>query len=226
MEILLETLVEGKLGSWYAELNPSDEIFKINRKKERLDVDSVTAHLIKKYVKDGNNHPAKDFPHLHSEEFPDCVLTYEWSRGMGKSSGILGVLKDQRVKRERSSDGKRTGESKLVWIDVFFIDQLSKNVTVELGISQEYYILCKNHIVAGSLTLLDRGWCIWELSLRAHTRQKSIIIGELAAKVRRWLIDLFFANMDTNSHPISVFRSLITISTATSSCMTQTTAKR
>eukprot|EP00291_Cryptomonas_curvata_P005708 CAMPEP_0172198658 /NCGR_PEP_ID=MMETSP1050-20130122/28220_1 /TAXON_ID=233186 /ORGANISM="Cryptomonas curvata, Strain CCAP979/52" /LENGTH=350 /DNA_ID=CAMNT_0012875525 /DNA_START=353 /DNA_END=1405 /DNA_ORIENTATION=- len=180
------------MGIWYEKLNPSDEIFKLNKKKKKLDVNSVTSYLVQKYVKDGNNHPAKDFPRLFNKEFPDNVLTYEWSKGMGNEKGLLGVLKDQRVQRALSSDRKRTGGSLLVWIDVFFIDQLSKNVKVELAISQEYYILCENHIIAGSITLLDRGWCVWELSLRAHSKKNSLVIGELEAKERGYD---FFSNM-------------------------------
>ena len=126
-------------------------------------------------------HPAKEFNHLFSKEFPDGVLTYEWSTGMG---GLLRVLKDPKVQQAQSSDGNRTGSSLCVWIDIFFIDQMSKNVKVELAISQEYYILCANHFVAGSSSLLDRGWCIWELGLRAYSEKTSLIIGELAAKVR------------------------------------------
>ena len=183
LEELLELLVRGKMGAWYAKLSPSDEIFKINKKMEKLDVDSVTSHLIQKYVKDGNNHPAKDFPHLFNREFPDGVLTYEWSKGMGNGTGLLRVLKDPKVRRARSSDGQRSGSSLLVWIDVFFIDQMSKNVPVELAISQEFYILSENHLVAGSLTLLKRGWCLWELGLRAHAKRESLIIGEIAAEV-------------------------------------------
>jgi hypothetical protein len=183
LELLQKNLVDGKMGAWYAELDPSDVIFKVNKKERKLDVDSLTSHLVQKYVKAGNNHPAKDFPHLFSQHFPDGVLTYEWSKGMGNNKGLLQVLKDPKVQQARSSDGKRTGSALLVWIDVFFINQMAKKVVVELAISQAYYILCENHIIAGSFTLLDRGWCIWELGLRAYSKKSSLIIGELEAKV-------------------------------------------
>ncbi len=55
-------MVNGKMGTWYEQLDPSDEIFKINKKKTKLAVDDVTSHLLAKYVKDGSNHPAKDYP--------------------------------------------------------------------------------------------------------------------------------------------------------------------
>ncbi len=171
------------MGTWYEKLDQSDTIFEFNKKESKLSVEGVTSHLVAKYLKDGNSHPAKDFPYLFNQDFPDGVLTYEWSLGMGREKGLVRVLNDSKVLQARSSDGKRTGGRLLVWIDVFFIDQMSKKIKIELGISQEYYILCKNHIVAGSKTLLDRGWCLWELGLRAHSKQDSLIIGNLEAKV-------------------------------------------
>ncbi len=54
---------------------------------------------------------------------------------------------------------------------------------MELAISQEYYVLCENHVVAGSSTLLNSGWCLWELCLRAYSKKKSLIIGKLDVKV-------------------------------------------
>ncbi len=183
LEKLLVKLVEGKMGEWYAKLDPSDKIFERKKKREKLDLESVNSHLFQKYLKDGNNHPAKDFPDLFNEEFPDNVLTYEWSTSMGKD-GILKVLHDRNVRQTRSTDGKRTGGNLLLWIDVLFIDQLSKRVKVELAISQEYYILCENHIVAGSSSLLNRGWCLWELGLRAYSKKNSLIIGNVQTKVR------------------------------------------
>jgi hypothetical protein len=170
------------MGEWYVNLDPSDKIFEKKKKREKLDLESVNSHLFQKYLKDGHNHPAKDFPDLFNEEFPDDVLTYEWATSMG-NEGILKVLKDPKVRKTRSSDGKRTGGSLLFWIDVLFIDQLSKKVKVELAISQEYYILCENHIVAGSSSLLNRGWCLWELGLRAYAKKNSLMIGNMPAKV-------------------------------------------
>ena len=33
--------------------------------------------------------------------------------------------------------------------------------------------------MAGSDSLLRRGWCLWELGLRAHSKNESLIIGSL-----------------------------------------------
>ena len=172
------------MGVWYGELNPSDKIFEFNKKTEKLDVEDLTSHLLAKYLRDGNKHPAKEYHDLFSEDFPDGVLSYEWSLGLGTKKGVVQVLNDSKVQQARSSDGKRTGGRLLVWIDALFIDQLSKKIKVELAITQEYYILCWLHIVAGSDSLLDRGWCLWELGLRAYSKQDSLIIGTLQEKVK------------------------------------------
>jgi hypothetical protein len=176
-------MVNGNMGTWYAKLHPSDEIFEVNKKLEKLEVDGVTSHLLARYLNDGNNHPAKDYPDLFSKEFPDGALSYEWTLGFGNKEGLVGVLNHPKVQQARSEDGKRTGGRLLVWIDIFFIDQMSKNIKVELAISLEYYILCWLHIIAGSNSLLDRGWCLWELGLRAYSRKDSLIIGKLQEKV-------------------------------------------
>ena len=190
LPILLEKMVNGKMGVWYEKLDPSDEFFKINKRTEKLDVEGFTSHLLAKYLKDGNNHPAKDHPGLFSEKFPDGVLSYEWSLGLGKKKGVVRVLNDSKVQQARSLDGERTGGRLLVWIDALFIDQLSKKIKVELAITQEYYILCPLHIVAGSDSLLDRGWCLWELGLRAYSGKDSLIIGKLQEKVKRLVASL------------------------------------
>ena len=114
--------------------------------------------------------------------------------GLGGRGGLVVVLNDLKVQRARSEDGKRTGGRLRVWIDCFFIDQLSKKITVELAISQEYYILCLHHIIAGSNSLLDRGWCLWELGLRAYSKKKSLVIGKLQEKVKTSVASLNTSN--------------------------------
>lgn len=187
LEILLDRLVKSqKMREWYQRLDPTSEIFKFTdmegavRFKEKcstLDVDGLTSHLLRRYLLDGNMHPAKDFPELFSPDFPQGVLTYEWAKSLGGGEdGVLKTLKD----RLSINDDPQLR----FWVDILFINQLSKNIPVELAIAQEYYILCDRHVVAGSRSLLDRGWCIWELGLRAHSKKSSIIIGDLDKKAR------------------------------------------
>jgi hypothetical protein len=73
------------------------------QEEAKLDVDSITSHLLQKYVKDGCNHPAKDFPHLFSKEFPDAVLTYEWSKGMGNDNGLFGCPKRPKTRAKSAT---------------------------------------------------------------------------------------------------------------------------
>ena len=167
-------------------LDPKDEMYQVKDNegvvsfKEKLPTlvaDSLTSHLLRRYLLDGNMHPAKEFPDLFSPEFPQGVLTYEWAKALG--GGEDGVLKT--LKHQLSINGN---PHLRFWVDILFINQLSKNIPVELAIAQEYYILSDRHVVAGSKSLLDRGWCIWELGLRAHSNKRSIIIGKLDEKVR------------------------------------------
>jgi len=180
-------MVSARLGKWYLEVPDSSQLFQYRHKTNRLDVGDVTSHLLRAYVLEGNNHPAKDYPHLFSEEFPQAVLTYEWKSSMSDVSNVLNdpkvlnhptLLRDQNVRRGRNGNANPR-----VWVDVLFIDQLARNIPVELGVAQEYYILCLLHIVAGSDSLLRRGWCLWELGLRAHSKKESLIIGSLGFQV-------------------------------------------
>jgi len=182
-------MVSGSLGKWYLEVPNSNQVFKNHPKKFRLEVGDVTSHLLREYVLQGNNHPAKDYPDLFSKEFPQAVLTYEWKSSMSDVSKVLNdekvvnhptLLQDQNVRRRNGKANPR------VWVDVLFIDQLAKNIPVELGVAQEYYILCLLHIVAGSDSLMHRGWCLWELGLRAHANKESLIIGTLGLQVSSW----------------------------------------
>jgi hypothetical protein len=66
-----------------------------------------------------------------------------------------------------------------VWLDIMFVDQLSRDISMELAINQEYFILCTLHVVAASNILIKRGWCLWELWLRAYAMKKSVLVGEL-----------------------------------------------
>lgn len=187
LEILLYNLVKSeKMKTWYRRLDPQDKFFEVTdaegvvrfkEKLQTLDVDSLTSHLLRRYLLDGNTHPAKEFPELFSSDFPEGVLTYEWAKALGGSGdGVLKTLKHP---------SSINGDPHLrFWIDILFINQMSKNIPVELAIAQEYYILCARHVVAGSKSLLDRGWCIWELGLRAHSKRPSIIIGDLDEKAR------------------------------------------
>ena len=103
--------------------------------------------------------------------------------GLGGKSGVLAMIADSGVPLDTR-----------LWIDVRFMDQNSRNIGVELAVSQEYYILCPVHLVASESSkdavgiderhVCRRGWCLWELGLRAHSKKISFIMGVLQVKVR------------------------------------------
>jgi hypothetical protein len=196
LEKLMEVMANGKLAQWYArwekpteknvpepneakikDLDYVFEQFKNEKGISTLCSENINSNLIRAYVMAGNLHPAKDpeTKHLFSKKLPDVGLTYEWSLGLGQ--GVLGMLKDPvLLRRLKMSDP-------LVWIDVFFIDQLSKNITMDLAKAQGIYIKCKFHVVLCTVTLLSRGWCLFELCLRHHASMESVLVGDLEKKV-------------------------------------------
>jgi hypothetical protein len=80
------------------------------------------------------------FPHLFHAESPEGVLTYEWRVSV---TSVLNVLKMGGLKKAYDS-------KLLFWIDILFVNQLSKDIPVELAIAQQFYMKCRWHIVAGS----------------------------------------------------------------------------
>ncbi len=154
-------------------------------KEQELSVEHVTLHLVAAYLKaekDGkgghkNKHPAKnkESSHLFSELRAKAVVTYQWKQRLGGKNGLLQMIRDAGISPDTQ-----------LWIDVWFIDQNCREITKELAISQEYYRLCEQHLIAASgedLDVIDRAWCLWETSLRAYGKKRSQIMGKLKVKV-------------------------------------------
>lgn len=126
-------------------------------------------------------HPAKQFPDLFSVEDPDVAVTYTWKTGLSEENGLLSLAKGQ-------------DENLKIWLDVLFIDQLSTNIPMNLAKAQEVYGLSPQHWVFGTNELLTRGWCLFELCLRASQKNRSLILGDLGDKVKK-VGHNFFTNM-------------------------------
>ena len=198
MGVLLDKLAKGKMANWYNEWkSPGHNVPDLTeRKVEDLDYvfnhfkrvknvsalkcEDIDSKLIRAYLIAGNQHPAKDpeTRDLFSKDEPVLGLTYEWSLGLSKNNGVSKRLMDRQLLDKIREDDP------LFWIDVLFIDQLSKNITMDLAKAQGIYIKCKFHAVLGSLTLLQRGWCLFELCLRHHVQKPSLLIGAVEHKVR------------------------------------------
>jgi len=188
----------GALKEWYCCLEEEDEFFKYNeagevkyrRKLPDLRVEDVTSHMVAAYLKaqDGHKHkhPAKSHPHLFSKLRAKAVVTYQWKQKLGGNHGLLRMIRDAGISPDTE-----------LWIDVWFIDQNSREIVKELAISQEFYCLCDQHLVAATLDcclvsatsecddtdISDRAWCLWELGLRAYAQKRSQIMGKLKVKV-------------------------------------------
>jgi hypothetical protein len=179
---------DGTLKIWYHEvLSDKDDFFQIKdgagvvqsyRDKEpNLRTEHVTSHLVAAYLKSNKyEHPAKKHPHLFSRSRAKAVVTYQWKQPLGGENGLHQMIIDAGVSPDTT-----------IWVDVWFNDQNSKQIVLELAISQEYYMLCDQHLIATSgdfkRDVLDRAWCLWEVGLRSHAGKKSQIMGKLVLKV-------------------------------------------
>ena len=189
LEKLLEKLASGTLGQWYkgwqlpaadvpAEIKQSlESVYKEFKEKNSIEVLSacdINSNLFRAFLLAGNEHPAKveGYMHFFSKEKPKAAVTYQWSVGLSKDGhGVLSKLTE-------------LGDpSLLIWIDVFFIDQLSKNISMDLAMAQALYAQADFHVAIATPTLLERGWCLFEFVLRHHSGKKTKILGELHDKV-------------------------------------------
>ncbi len=196
----------GKLKEWYCHLGEEDEFFKYKNeagevkyrhKSPDLRVEDVTSHMVAAYLRaqdesgrsgHKHKHPAKSHPHLFSKSRAKAVVTYQWKQPLGGKHGLLRMIRDS-----------GTSPDTELWIDVWFIDQNSREIVKELAISQEFYCLCQQHLVAATFDcclvaatpeccnddtdISDRAWCLWELSLRAYAQRRSQIMGKLKVRV-------------------------------------------
>ena len=127
-------------------------------------------------------HPAKQYRELFSDEKPQVAATYQWSLGLDDETGLLSLAKGKDLNLR-------------IWLDVLFIDQLSTNIPMNLAKAQEVYGLSEQHWVFGTKTLLTRGWCLFELCLRASQKKQSLILGSLGNKVTLMTgVDWYFEN--------------------------------
>ena len=201
LEKLLKILVDGEEGvspgplkTWYRELDERNIFFKdtsddgcekYRPKEQELSVEHVTSHLVAAYLKAGdeeqgrggykNEHPAKRQSSLFSKKRAGAVVTYQWKQSLGGKKGLLQMIRDAGISPDTE-----------LWVDVWFIDQNCRNITIELAISQEYYRLCEQHLISASgddLDVMDRAWCLWETGLRAYENKRSQIMGKLKVKV-------------------------------------------
>ncbi len=136
--------------------------------------EKITSNWIRDQLigKDGTmrKHPAKQYPELFSTSDPEVAVTYMWLMGLDEGKGLLSLAKDM-------------DENLTIWLDVLFIDQLSTNIPLNLAKAQEVFGLSKHHWVFGTPELLERGWCLFELCLRANQEKDSLILGDLGNTV-------------------------------------------
>ena len=144
----------------------------INFMKSKIETTSVSSSDIAKYLRQGNTHPAEERPDLFSELDPDTALTYQWSRGSGRTVPLSEVV---------SKLKQKLNDSNRIWIDVLFINQNSLNIGLDLGNVQAIYAKCEHHVAIESGNLLNRAWCLYELLIRFKAQKQTIYVSDQKA---------------------------------------------
>jgi hypothetical protein len=123
----------------------------------------LSSHDLRAFFQKECIHPKERYPAYYSDDAPDVAVTYTWN------TCLLAEIPHFLVQIER-----RVASTELkYWIDIFFIDQNSKDVKTELIISEEVYRTSRYHVVLLANCPLQRGWCIYEIAIRAHQCQRS-----------------------------------------------------
>ena len=141
-----------------------------------LEPDTISSNHIRAYIKDKEPHPAALFPQCFSSEPPLVAITYEWRLSFKE---ILTYLNPVQVGRCGSKWGVDvpTSMAKLrVWIDVFFIDQLSNDIASLLQESRRVYEEAAFHLMLVTPTIFTRAWCLYEFAVRRMVSKETLVL--------------------------------------------------
>jgi hypothetical protein len=135
-----------------------------------INADELTSHQVAKYFRDNNIYPhtcdallpesywpsdpfddSVKMPmrlcDLFTNNPPEIVITYTWTMPLMKVVHLL------------------TTHDFAIWIDIFFVNQNSKDIIAELSHANDIYSNSKWHLCV-SVDIIDRCWCVFELYVR------------------------------------------------------------
>jgi hypothetical protein len=98
--------------------------------------ENFTSYDLRNYFQEKRIHPQKAYPNYFSEAPPVAALTYQWTTTFLQLKSFLN--EERMVECNIAYDGSLgeavpTDMKKLtVWIDIFFINQNAKNISMEL----------------------------------------------------------------------------------------------
>jgi len=139
---------------------------------------TITSHIVREYIlnekKSLKHHP--NVSGLFSNDAPEIILTYEWSKDLVHVCDCLRSEKLVSAFRATFGDSAAIAlsfpldfEKKRIWIDILFVDQLARDIKSELKLAEDLYSSVKYHVALLSDVLLTRCWCLFEIAVRARS---------------------------------------------------------
>ena len=132
-------------------------------KSRALDKNLITSKHIREYLLAGGAHPARLFPGCFSRSGPVAALTYEWRLTFGDVLSFLNAIQIRETNAQHGCSIPTSMAHLLVWIDVFFIDQLCADIASNLLLAQRVYAKSQYHLALATSTVCTRAWCLFEV---------------------------------------------------------------
>ena len=145
-------------------------------KEKNCDISSIDSSKIQEYLQAGNPHPATLFPYCFSFCAPVAAITYEWSLNMKDILSFINIAQIIKCSKRYGMMVPLDMSSLYIWIDVFFVDQQSKDVIAALELSDGVYSNAHFHLALGTKTLLTRAWCLSEYAVRFGAGGKTLVL--------------------------------------------------
>ena len=139
-------------------------------------ISNLDSSKIQEYLKGKNPHPATLFPYCFSFCAPVAAITYEWSLNMKDILSFINVAQIIKCSKRYGMMVPLDMSRLFIWIDVFFVDQLSPNVIAALELSDRIYSNAYFHLALGTETLLTRAWCLSEYAVRFGAGGKTLVL--------------------------------------------------
>uniref|UniRef100_A0A7S0MJ49 Uncharacterized protein n=1 Tax=Cryptomonas curvata TaxID=233186 RepID=A0A7S0MJ49_9CRYP len=150
-------------------------------KSRGLDKNRISSTHIRDYLFSGGTHPARLFPDCFSFTEPIAALTYEWRLTFGDILSFLNPIQIGECNDQHHCSIPAAMASLFVWIDVFFIDQLSTDIASNLLLAQSIYTDTPFHLALATSTVCTRAWVLFEFGVRRAAGKESILLKSLLA---------------------------------------------
>ncbi len=141
------------------------------------DPNKFTSRTLKRIFEENNIFPRQDLSNLpyFSDKDPDIIFTYTWDMDLENElpkfmKSLETYLESEKVKgRNQEQISSKEFKKQTFWIDIFYNDQ-RKDQSPDLAEATRFYLDAWLHVVVLAHNVLERGWCLFEISKRVDNQ--------------------------------------------------------